>query len=135
MEIPLDCQLAETGAMLYDIGKQMVPEELAGPGQRHGSVRADLLLAAGWPESVARFCILHIAWSEATCSLEELLVALADHLWKGKRVAELEERIVRKVAELSARDFWPMFSELGELFESIADGGDEWLISTMNIEQ
>lgn len=130
MGIALDCDLAETGAILHDVGKLVVPEELSGPGQRHGPIGADLLLAAGWPASLARFCVSHIAWHEANCSLEELLVALADHLWKGKRQPELEERVIRRVAELSGRDFWPLFSELDDLFESIAGDADKNLANS-----
>lgn len=53
-------------------------------------------------------------------SLSELLVALADKLWKGKRHSEVEQRVVEAVAEHTGRDAWDLFVELDSLFERIA---------------
>lgn len=58
---------------------------------------------------------------------EDLLVALADKLWKGKRVAELERRIVEALAAKSELDFWETFVRADDLFERIAARGDERL--------
>ena len=58
---------------------------------------------------------------------EELLIALADHLWKGKRNEELEKRVITGVENLSGRDKWEMFVELDSHFESIAAGGSDRL--------
>ena len=64
------------------------------------------------------------------CSLEELLVALADALWKGVRRAELEERVVAEVAQRLGKSAWDVFVELDSRFEEIADGGRERLGSS-----
>lgn len=56
-------------------------------------------------------------------ALEDLLVALADKLWKGKRVAELEQRVITALARSSGRDAWSLFVVLEDCFETIAAGG------------
>ena len=35
-------------------------------------------------EDLARFCVTHARWESDGIGLEDLLVALADKLWKGK---------------------------------------------------
>jgi hypothetical protein len=63
------------------------------------------------------------------CSLDELVVALADTLWKGKRHAALEKRVVEAVSERCGQSFW----ELDNCFESIAaDGAERLLRSQIN---
>ena len=56
-------------------------------------------------------------------SLEELVVALADKLWKGVRKADLEERVADAVASALGGDRWDLFVELDTLFEEIASEG------------
>lgn len=60
-------------------------------------------------------------------SFEELLVALADTLWKGSRDADLELRIIDGVAARLQTDRWDLFQTLDSLFEEIAADGDERL--------
>jgi hypothetical protein len=60
-------------------------------------------------------------------SLEELVVALADKLWKGSRNSELEERVVERVAASLQQDRWGLFVELDTLFEDTAADGAERL--------
>jgi hypothetical protein len=44
-------------------------------------------------------CGTHARWrEEPEVTLEELLVALADSLWKGRRDHQLEQRVVDAVA-------------------------------------
>jgi hypothetical protein len=61
------------------------------------------------------------------CSLEELLVALADTLWKGKRDGELEKRVIDRFSEHGGREFWDLFMELDTCVECIAACGAERL--------
>jgi hypothetical protein len=56
-------------------------------------------------------------------SLEELLVALSDKLWKGVRNAQLEERVINEIAKALDRDRWDLFVQLDSLFEEIAADG------------
>jgi hypothetical protein len=60
-------------------------------------------------------------------TLEELLVALADKLWKGKRDQTLEQLVVDGVAARAAKDRWDLFTPLDDAFERIAAGGQERL--------
>jgi hypothetical protein len=55
--------------------------------------------------------------------LDELLVALADTLWKGVRRADLEERVVDLVADRLGATRWDVFIDLDTLFEAIAADG------------
>jgi hypothetical protein len=57
------------------------------------------------------------------CSLEELLVALADKLWKGARHEKLERRVIEGVAGKFGKGVWDVFVELDTGFEEIAAGG------------
>src|SRR3954463_14151837 len=78
------------GAVLHDVGKIEHPRELSESGHKHEVAGCDLLVAHEFPAQIADMCITHAQWEKAT-SLEALVVALADNLWKGKRVAELED--------------------------------------------
>lgn len=56
-------------------------------------------------------------------SFEELVVALADNLWKGKRNAVLEKKVIEGAAARSQRAFWELFVPLDTCFERIAADG------------
>jgi hypothetical protein len=56
-------------------------------------------------------------------TLEELLIALADTLWKGLRRTALEEAVVDAAAARLGKDRWDLFVPLDSVFESIADDG------------
>jgi hypothetical protein len=60
-------------------------------------------------------------------SLEELLVALADKLWKGKRDPELEQLVVDRTAAGARKERWDLFTHLDNAFEQIAAGRPERL--------
>jgi hypothetical protein len=51
----------------------------------------DLLEELGAPD---RCCRSYEPWSLMDCAFEELMVALADNLWKGKRNTDLENIVV-----------------------------------------
>ncbi len=76
---------------------------------------------------VARICCSHARWRQMDVSLEDLIVALADKLWKGVRTAELEERVVDEIARSLGKDRWSLFVTLDTAFEQIAEGGAERL--------
>lgn len=115
------------GAALHDAGKIRFPEELAVPGHRHEEAGEALLLEAGVAPDVARHCVLHASWADHTDDIEVLLVALADKLWKGKRVPELEEALVRVALERSEESEWEVRMRLDDVFERVAEGGQERL--------
>ena len=117
-----DANEFQIGAALHDAGKILHLNEMSGPGARHEQDGRALLEDQGLAK-LARFCVTHAAWREADLTLEDLLVALADKLWKGKRVEELERKVVELLARVSGREFWPVFIEVDDLFERVAAGG------------
>jgi ribosomal-protein-alanine N-acetyltransferase len=114
------------GAALHDAGKIHHPEEMQRAGDRHEAAGRQLLLDAGVDASIARFCVTHAAWS-ADVALEDLLVALADKLWKGKRVDDLEDLVVQQIAALTQAEPWAVFDRVDHVFAAIAAGGPDRL--------
>ncbi|MFF1495941.1 HD domain-containing protein [Streptomyces sp. NPDC058304] len=115
------------GAATHDVGKAVHTAELSGPGSGHEAAGRELLLAHGFTEEQARFAATHAGWAAPGISVEELLVSTADKVWKGKRVPELENLLVRRIAEAAATEPWAVFLDLDELLGRIADGGDRRL--------
>jgi len=122
----IDAVEVTVGAALHDVGKIEFPNEMMEPGNRHESAGRRLLLAKGVSDQFARHCELHSSWGEAD-ELEPLLVALADKLWKGKRVPALEERVVMRLAAVVGVGFWDAYPPSTELFDEIASRGSERL--------
>ncbi len=113
--------------MLHDAGKVVCTSELSEPGQSHTEVGEKLLAENGVPPELARVCVSHKFWDSDGVSTEELVVALADRLWKGKRNERLEARIVERVARASSRESLSVFLALDSVFERIADEAPERL--------
>ena len=93
------------GAALHDAGKIIHPEEMSIPGSRHELAGQELLTGRGVDATLARFCVTHASWADAGTAIEDLLVALADKLWKGKRDADLERRVA-DVQYIFAKSAW-----------------------------
>ncbi|MEO8553545.1 MAG: HD domain-containing protein [Kofleriaceae bacterium] len=125
-DVRIDRGAVLIGAALHDAGKIVHPAEQAAPGHLHEAAGQALLLSHGVPAELARFCISHAAW-DRTEVLEDLLVALADKLWKGKREALLEQRVVERIAALTAEEPWATFDRVDAVCEAIAAGGDDRL--------
>ncbi len=125
--IAVDARLVRAGALLHDAGKILHPGELSGGGSEHEPDGERLLVAHGVDPAVARCCVSHARWATMSSSLEELLVALADALWKGVRRAPLETRVIGEVAGRLGVDVWSVYTDLDSCFERIADGGAERL--------
>jgi hypothetical protein len=106
-----------------DVGKILHPSELVEKGNRHESAGEILLLERCVDPKIARCCRSHGQWQQMECSLEELVIALADNLWKGKRNNELEHRVITKIANMLDRDYWEMFIALDNGFEEVAATG------------
>ena len=115
------------GAALHDVGKINHPTEMNVPGNAHERAGEALLLERGLEPSLARFCWSHAAWTQADMELEDLLVAAADKLWRGKREDGLEQRLVAALAVVSGRPAWDVFSAADEVFAAVASDGDERL--------
>lgn len=116
------------GAALHDVGKVRFPEELHAPGRRHEAAGRELLQGLGVPPHLARICVEHGQWRGPSIALEALLVALADTLWKGRRVAELQQRVQQRLHQQLGGDAWAIWLALDDLCESIAADGDQRLL-------
>ncbi|MEO3817888.1 HD domain-containing protein [Plantactinospora sp. B24E8] len=112
------------GAATHDIGKIEHPAELSGPGSRHESAGHRLLLSYGVGEEFARFAGSHANWDHPEASTEELLVSLADKIWKGARVPDLEQLVVERLAAAGDEQPWQAFLALDDVVGRIAEGAD-----------
>jgi hypothetical protein len=121
--IGFDRTTIELGVAVHDAGKILHPSELTGPGSDHEQAGEALMLANDVQPDIARCCVSHAAWRSPGTSFEELSVALADKLWKGKREAELELRVIDAIAHRCSVERWDIFAELDGAFEEIASSG------------
>lgn len=83
--LPLDRDAVLFGAATHDIGKATHIAELSGPRSAHEETGRELLLAQGVSPELARFAGTHASWKEPDIELEDLLVSVADKIWKNKR--------------------------------------------------
>ncbi len=126
-DLDLDAELVLMGAALHDSGKILHPDEMSEPGHEHEAAGEALLIEHGVSADVARFCKTHGLRSDAKIELEDLLVALADKLWKGKRSQELEEATIELMTTRAGSQPWEAFNVADALFEAIANKGTDRL--------
>jgi hypothetical protein len=120
--VPFDTTAVLFGAATHDIGKVLHPEELSGPGSAHEAAGEDLLLRYGVPAQLARFAGSHGAWP-ADRTIEDLLVSVADTVWKAKRAPDLEQRVIDR----TGRTPWEAFLDLDDVLSGLAAGAGERL--------
>ncbi len=125
--LELDATSVFFGAATHDIGKAIYPEELSGPGKSHAEQGVDLLTKQGVPLQQARFASTHANWKDPTIQIEDLLVALSDNCWKGKRVPELEEKVVNTLSKMTGREPWEVFASLDDILRELAADADNRL--------
>lgn len=125
-ELSFDRDAVLFGAATHDIGKAAIPFELGQPGSEHETRGFEMLRAMGVPEERARFAQTHGNWQSST-AIEDLLVALADKCWKGKRVSNLEDEVVRHLSIASGKSEWQCFSELDEFLTVLSADADRRL--------
>ncbi len=128
LDIAVNEDVVRLGIAVHDAGKIVHPDELSEPGHEHEAAGRRLLLENGVQPEIARCCVSHAQYDRMDVSFEELLVALADKLWKGKRDQGLEERVDRRAAGALGVDRWTVFENLDACFEQIASRGDERLL-------
>ncbi|MEU0025890.1 HD domain-containing protein [Streptomyces sp. NPDC006335] len=126
-ELQLDREAVLFGAATHDVGKTAHPCELSGPGSAHEEAGRDLLLAHGVTPERARFAATHAAWTLPDIGLEDLLVSVADKIWKNKRMQELEDLVIRRLAETSGRTVWEEFLALDDALTAVGEGAEERL--------
>jgi hypothetical protein len=125
---PIDRRAVLIGAATHDLAKARFAEELTGPGRRHENAGPALLAEHGLQEAYTRFARTHGQWAHlADPALDDLLVALADTIWKGKRNTHLENLVVQRLATVSGEAPWEVFVRLDDILQGIADGADDRL--------
>jgi len=126
--LEFDANAVLLGAATHDIGKVIHPEEVAGPGRQHEKDGPELLQRQGLPAIIARFARTHGQWRDADdLSIEDLLVSLADKIWKGRRDEALEALLVRTIGQFGGAEQWMIFARLDDLCSQIASRADERL--------
>ncbi|GAA2087221.1 HD domain-containing protein [Actinomadura alba] len=112
------------GAATHDIGKTMHPAELSGPGTAHECAGYELLRKHAVEEHLARFARTHATWTAPDVTVEDLLVSLADKIWKGKRVTELEQLVIGHLTSVSGQQPWEAFLTLDDILGHLAADAD-----------
>ncbi|WP_017587871.1 HD domain-containing protein [Nocardiopsis ganjiahuensis] len=126
-DLRVDTEAVRFGAALHDVGKARHTGELTGPGHRHEVAGERMLRDRGVPPDLARFCATHGDWSAPGRALEDLLVSLADKVWKGARVAGLELAVTRRIAETAGEPEWEVYMGLDDELRVLAERADERL--------
>jgi len=124
----LNPDLVLFGAAVHDIGKTVHPEELTQSGEhKHQRAGLELLQSLGIPNERARFAWTHGNWNGEQITLEDLIVALADKSWKGKRVDELETRTAEFLSIVTGRTPWDCYARLDEILQELSQHADNKL--------
>lgn len=126
-EIHLNRELILFGAATHDIGKAKIKSELFAPGKRHETIGRELLIAHGFSQEQSRFALTHGNWEVENLTLEDLLVSLADKVWKGKRIDRLEEKVGQKISEKTESEFWEVYNSLDVIVSKVSNGADQRL--------
>jgi hypothetical protein len=126
--VPFDKDAVLYGAATHDLGKAIDVEELVQAGKVHEQRGFDLLREMGVSAERARFAFTHGNWEVLeSVGLEDLLVALADNCWKGRRPEQLESRTVDLLSSVSGRPAWDCYSELDGILGALAADADNRL--------
>jgi hypothetical protein len=125
--LTLDRDKVLFGAATHDIGKTVHVDELSGPGSAHEQAGYRLLLQHGVDEAFARFARTHASWHLPDIGIDDLIVSVADKVWKGKRVIELEQLVVDRIAAVTGREPWQAFMELDDILARLASDADRRL--------
>lgn len=116
------------GAATHDIGKIEIPTELHSKGNKHEKAGRTMLLELGIPIQKARFAYTHGNWNEPQITLEDITVSLADKLWKGKRVLDLEELFCKSLSEQLQKNYWTVYTAVDPFFEKLCLQADSNII-------
>lgn len=72
---------------------------------------------------MARFAATHAGWTRPRIQIEDLLISVADKVWKNKRAPDLEDLVVSRLAEASGRSA-EEFLAFDDLLTSIGEDAD-----------
>lgn len=123
----IDKEAVRFGAITHDIGKICAMEEIYNPGSNHEKLGYELLLKYQVTPKLARFTCTHSAWKSKDTKIEDWIVSLADKVWKGKRVIDLEDLIVQHISDTLNKEKWEVFCELDDHLSKISQDSDERL--------
>nr|WP_329183811.1 HD domain-containing protein [Actinacidiphila glaucinigra] len=126
-DLVVDREAVLFGAATHDIGKALHVAELSGPGSAHEGAGRALLLARGVAPRLARFAATHGSWTDGAVTMEDLLVSVADKVWKGRRVTELEDLVVDRLAGATGDERWEVFLALDGFLGEVAADADRRL--------
>jgi hypothetical protein len=122
----VDASAVLFGAATHDLGKTLHPDELWHGGSRHQDDGPALLESLGVEPALARFARTHSQWDDSM-PLEDLLVALSDKAWKGRRIERLEMEIAKRLAKDNDIELWDAVRQLDVFLEKTGSGADERL--------
>ncbi len=127
-EAEFDADLVRFGAATHDVGKITHLDELTESGKnKHQRAGVELLQSVGIAPERARFAWTHSNWTGEHITLEDLLIALADKAWKGKRIEALEVRTAEFLSVATLRPQWACNAELDEILQIVAKDADKKL--------
>ena len=106
----------------------MCRNELVGPGKEHEQRGPLILEECGAPKTKPRFAYTHGNWAKSErLQIEDLLVAIADNVWKDTPNEQLENTIVGLLTTTSGKERWSCYFEWDEILGSLAEEADERL--------
>jgi hypothetical protein len=127
-DFPVDRHAVLIGAATHDVGKAVYGDEMRGPGRRHENEGEAILMAQGIPQNLARFARTHGQWAlEQGPTVEDLLVALANTVWIGRRNEHLENLLVTRIIEFSGEPAWSAFAKFDDILLEVVEGSGERL--------
>jgi len=127
-ELTYDRHAVLLGAAVHDVGKILFPSELSQTGHEHERAGEELLRSLGFPAELARLARTHAQWAgESPLVIEDLMVALADKLWRGRRDDVLEVAFCDLLAERASQERWQIFVALDDIATALAVRADERL--------
>lgn len=124
--VPIEASHVLFGAATHDIGKLVHKNEIQGPGRLHERDGPLLLSLLGVSPSLVRFAGTHGRWSPAS-SVEDLIVSLADQIWKGRRHDDLLTLAAEHFSRHSGCSSWHAFIEIDDLLADIASPSQQRL--------
>jgi len=127
-KLEIDQKAVLLGAATHDIGKVLHPKELSQPGHEHELAGRDLLSRHGWSDVISRFAVTHASHLTADDPIEDLLVALADNVWRGKREEGLELVVATRVATASGQEPWQAWITMDDILSHVSQAATERLL-------
>jgi hypothetical protein len=122
--INVDEQAVLFGAATHDIGKAEATSELSAPGKSHEHLGEALLRRHGVVPALARFARTHgLSADAATHTIEDLLVIVADTIWKGRRDQTIDDVLTRTLTS-STMPTWKVYDTIDTILTQLAEGAD-----------